>query len=530
MAKIDPNTTEDQLYQGGDHRPLLGPSIKGIRTHMIGANSVKERAEGVILPSYDYDLDTCDAAFPMSVGSCWKSSVDSANPKHFLPNAWAIPLLCYTFMGPNNEHFISPMNRKAMMESERWSVDDFADAFNDLWTSIKWDKTLTDRDKEYFCKKPDARTDARIPNRQTRFFSLADISGRENRERPETQLIAYSSAAHSYLVEQMRWRTDEDAKPIDPEWPRYMLGDPTRPEAALVWTVDKIQLDPKDPQATNCLMWTTKREILDSPLNTRCISPESLAKRFLMVDPANWNIPTYQEMVDWMVVNAHEEVTTEMIKAACGHRADVADRKFKPRSAAPRRGDYAEDSYDPMAAQLGAGAGSARSFAPTSSAPAPTTPSPAQQAAAASTAPVDPAATYLAGAPGGKPAQMTIEQLAQAPAGTKVKLDGVWKLVADSGLLPVEEETIPTDDEVIPGDDEVIPADDVVPAGPADGKTTTAEEQRRKIVNDAAYAALPEEAKVRLDKLSVELAALKNQGIDETPAHLIDELVAFMTT
>lgn len=524
MAKIDPNTTEDQLYQGGDHRPLLAPHIKGIRTHMIGAGSVKERVEGVILPSYDYDLDTCDEAFPMSVGACWKSSVDSNNPKHFLPNAWAIPLLCYPFMGENNDHFISPMNRKVMMDNEQWSVEDFADAFNDLWTSIKWDKSLTDRDKDYYCRKPDARTDAKIPNRQTRFFSLAEITSRESRERPDVQLIAYTSAAHSYLVDQMRWRTDDDAKPIDPKWPRYMLGDPTRPEAAMVWTVDKIQLDPKDPQATNCLLWTTKREILDSPLHTRVISPETLTKRFLMVDPANWNIPTYQEMVDFMVVNAHEEVTTEMIKAACGHRAEVAERKFRHKSATPRREDDAGDSYNPMDAAMGPVQTDTRSFAPTA-APVPTqppTPPPAD--------PIDPAATYLAGVPRGKPEQMTLTQLRMTPAGTKVKLDGVWKLVADSGLFPATQGEVVPDDDVVPGD-EVVPDDDVVPGDDLPATASggiTPEAKRRMLVPDEAYAALSSARRSELDELSAKLADLQNRDIKDIPADLMDQLMSFL--
>lgn len=536
MAKIDPNTTEEQLFEGGNYRSMLAPHLHGIRSNIIGAQSVKDRVEGVILPSYDYDLDTCDAAFPLSVGSCWKSTPDKDNPKHFLPNAWAVPLLCYTFMGENNEHFISPLNRKFMIDSERWSVEDFADAFNDLWCSIKFDKGLTDRDKEYYLKKPDFRTDAKIPARQSRFFSLADVTAKDSRDRPDTQLVIYTSAAHSYLVEQMRWYNDPGVTPRDPRWPRYLLGDPTSPEAAMVWTVDKIQLDPKDPQATNCLMWTTKREILDSPLHTKTIPESSLAKRFLMVDPANWNIPTYQEMVDFMVVNAHEEVTTEMIKAACGHRADVGERKFRARSGAARQQDSNTDSYNPMDAAVNAA--STRSFAPTNDviptspaatvAPEATLPATAPAATVPATVPttIPAPVTYLAGVAGGVPAQMTVAQLAAGPADLMVNVAGVWKSVAESGLVPVQ---------VVPSTVPVTTVPTTVPVttvpSHADGgrPVITPEEQRRKIMPDElTYAQLPADRKAQLDELSAELAALKNQGIDDTPAHLMDQLVAFL--
>ena len=109
MAIIDPHTTEDQLQQGGDYRPMLGagPRNSGLKMYMIGANATKDQVQGVILPSFDYSLDTCDQAFQQSVGAFWKSTPDPKHPKHFLPNGWAVPLICYTFMGPNNEHFIS---------------------------------------------------------------------------------------------------------------------------------------------------------------------------------------------------------------------------------------------------------------------------------------------------------------------------------------------------------------------------------------------------------------------------------------
>jgi hypothetical protein len=134
--------------------------------------------------------------------------------------------------------------------------------------------------------------------------------------------------------------------------------------------------------------------------------------------------------------------------------------------------------------------------------------------------------TYLAGVAGGVPAQMTVAQLAAGPADLMVNVAGVWKSVAESGLVPVQ---------VVPSTVPVTTVPTTVPVttvpSHADGgrPVISPEEQRRKIMPDElTYAQLPADRKAQLDELSAELAALKNQGIDDTPAHLMDQLVAFL--
>ena len=82
MAKITVHTTQDAIENTSDRRPMLSAAHKGRRVQFLGADSIKNQWEGVILPSYDYELDTCDQAFPLSVSSCWKNEADKHSPKH----------------------------------------------------------------------------------------------------------------------------------------------------------------------------------------------------------------------------------------------------------------------------------------------------------------------------------------------------------------------------------------------------------------------------------------------------------------
>ena len=499
MAIVNPHTTQEDIQNTSDRRSLLNPELK-MRVQFLGANSVKERWEGVTLPAYDYSLDTCDRAFPLSVGKCWQNIPDPNYPKHFIPAAWAVPFWCYTFLGDVNEHFISPSNKSVMLGKEDLTSDDIADAFNDISKIIRFDKKLSAAEKDYYFKKPDRTSDARIPTRQMKFFSFNNYTTKDTRSKPVTELIAYSGGAQDHNVEQMRWHRDDNVAVLDPRYPRYLLGDPTRPEAALVWSVDKRMLDPKDPQETNVFIWSQQREILDSPVVTRVITEEMLSKRFLLIDPANWNFPSYQEMVDF-AVNHLPGIPIELIKEGCGHRADVGERRHIPRAPKNDRRDSreaADDDYNPMNSarnrQEEEPASPQRTFAPT---PPPI--DPATAAAPAPTPVVTPpadTATYLVAPPGGAPSSMTVSQLIAAVAVDKalfVLIDNAWVMAVDSPLVP-KAPVVPAVPSVptVP----TVPAVPSVPTVPAAATPTTAAPQydlvtvRRQMVSDERYATL----------------------------------------
>ena len=133
-------------------------------------------------------------------------------------------------------------------------------------------------------------------------------------------VVFYTGSAYSYLIEQMRWPHQDKEDPRDPDFPQYMLGDPTNPKGALEWHIDKVQLDPRDTQETNVICFTERREFLDPDQKVRPVRPELIEARFMLPDPNNWNIPTYEEQV------AYFECT-----AGCG----APDRRWEKNGIAP---------------------------------------------------------------------------------------------------------------------------------------------------------------------------------------------------
>lgn len=517
MAIINPHTTEKELYSATGGSSLLGPIGRenGLRVLMLGASSVKEKLSGVLLPSYDYTLDTVDTAFGASVGPCWKNVPDPEHPKHWQPNGWATPLFFYTFVGASNAHFISPVNRRKMLGKDTMVDGDDDDAFNDLYWYIKKNKQFSDTQRDYYLKKPARDKDARVPNRQTKFAAFASTTTKDDRD-PKVNVILYTPGCQGNMIDQMRWINEDQSLAIDKRFPRYLLGDPTRVESAMVWDVDKRKLDPSDPQETNCILWTDQREVLRDPLVTRPITRDELLKRFVLIDDTNWNFPTYQEMVDFMVAE-FTEVPIDLIDAACGHRANVGTRKEARQHAAPANTAPAHDDtvaavtsmFERVAPPTNPAA--APAAAPSTVAPIP--PMPPELAAAPAPAPAPVVATmYVVAVPGSQPQQITFaELLARAnESGLQVVVGNAWVPVASSGLIPPAMPPVPPAMPPVP----TMPA---IPAAAAPVATTTAPPDatavRRSVCSDSRYEAMSPHCKAAVDEVTTQVAQARAAGL-----------------
>ena len=445
MATIFTHVVDaDAVYGEGDWRPILGegPRKDNWRVLLIGKQQAEQKLHGVILPSYDFTMDLEDKSFMKSVAPCWTSQPQKGMERHFAANAWAIPIMMYPYLGPNKEHWISPSNRRNMIGNDVVDADDTMDAFDDLNKSIRKNKQLTQARRDFFLKAESMKEDALIPTRAVRYFAMSEAADRENDWGPV--LIGFTGSAYSYLIEQMRWRHEDAGEARDPNWPKYMLGDPTDPAAALEWHVDKVLLDAKDTYETNVLCFTERREFLDKDQKTRKISEAMLARRFLMVDPANWNIPTYEEQVEYMMASFDPAVTADMIRAACSYRCRFEIPKQRPESVRlnepeePARRSYREEEVpNPVAAVTNGG------LVPRSSAP----PMPRDELSV----PSEP--VYPAGKPGAPPQKLTVAQLREVVAsgayeGYKVKVNDEWKSIETCGLvdIPSAIESVPVDD------------------------------------------------------------------------------------
>ncbi len=544
-----PHTTEEELHENDGYRSFLGdkPMKDGWRLHMIGKGDIEEKTNGVIYPGYDWELNLEDEAFATSTSNFWTTSADKEYPKEFVPGSWAVPWYYYPFLGESNTHFFSPMNRKKMIGAADFSADELADAFNELWKYVKFGKQFTQKDKDYYTKNVKTATgyeDAPIPNRRTGYFSQGKTFGKKNKEGAKS-LLVYSSSAHGYLVEQARWRRDDGDPILDPKLPRYLLGDPTKVDAALVWDVNKLLLDTKDAQETNCLMWTDEREVLRDPLVTRPITKADLASRFNMWDPASWDFPTYQEQVDFMVAEFHK-VDLELIREVCGHKADIdtslrkdSKKKDGPSESAAKEKERSE-SYDPLAAAVAAASGgrsepstppSEPSKPPGDTVPAEekvpaaeTVPAATETVPVAETVPAVEEPTWAAGEPGGAARRVTAAEILAAKA-TKlmVNYEGGWKTAAVVAeiLFPPKKETAPAA-ETVPLEEtvptETVPAAETVP-------TSIDMDALRGTLPPGAYDKLDAAGKAELDGVLVQIEKLRLAG-EAVPEALTDRIFA----
>lgn len=526
MSKVfTPVVDADAVYGDGDWRPLLGAGIrKEWKLHMIGKQSIDARLRGITYPAFDWTLSMDDKAFGTSFSPCWSSTPDKRLGRHFTPNAFALPLLIYPYMGEKKEHWFSPGNLRNMIGGEDLSQDDTADAFDDLNRWIRRNKNFSQAQKDAFVKAPSMRDDALVPSRSLRYFSLNRCFDKETQW--HDAVVAYTASAYSYLIEQMRWAHQaQDGPPRDPDFPQYMLGDPTHPDSAIEWHVDKVLLDDKDTTETNVMCFTERQEFLDENQRTHKFRDEDLERRFLLPDPKNWNIPTYEEQVEYMLNHYDPSVTIDMIKAACAYRfngeipssrpghivASVSTSAASSSASAPeeRRSSSrrsSEPEADPVAAVTGGGR--AR-MTPPSDPPVPqrrSSPPRGAEAEASAPAPANTATTaaanavtYWAGRPSQKPSKLTVEEMqALYDAGdsenVKVMLaPNQWVLLEDSGLI--QKRAAPADEEVpmIPDDDEppMIPDDTpVVDAGPAKEGQITRAQMKERLFPDGTFDAL----------------------------------------
>ena len=151
-----PTTDADALYGDGDWRPILGenPRKADWKVYMIGKTSIEHRMRGIFLPSFDWTKELNDQSFFQQVGPCWTAREDPHSPRHFTPNAFALPILMYPYMGENKEHWISPQNRAKMIGFDNADPAEFADAFDDLNKWIRKKYRNDEARKDFFLKAP----------------------------------------------------------------------------------------------------------------------------------------------------------------------------------------------------------------------------------------------------------------------------------------------------------------------------------------------------------------------------------------
>lgn len=521
--------------------------------YSFGKTSVDMRMKGIILPSHDYTVPLHDEKFDNTVAPMWTDKKLENNERHFGTTAWGLPLAIYPYLGESKEHWLSPSNLRQLIGRESVTKDEAADAFDDLNKWVRSKTTgLSQQEKDFFLKTETYKDNPKVPGKTVRYVSETEVEDKENGR--HKAVVMYTTSNHSYIVEQARWYNVDGGPPRDPRYKNYLLGDVTNPEAALVWQAGRRVLSVgKDQKEINVFCFTQRPEFLDADQETWKVSQEMLDQRFRICDPKNWNIPTYEEQVEYMLTNYDPAVTIDMIKAACSHRCNFEIPSARPesvriRSQAASGGDGGNETQQRSEAEREAQyraettAQSSSSFAPSGSAPVIPTGDAGNAEVPVST--TSEPTTYRCGRPKQKPEHLTQEQLQKVIdngdyEGFKVEVSkGQWKPIEESGLvrLPAPEETIP-DNDLIPDDDEV-PSDDAVPGdapapqgndaptsegGNTPGQKCSLEEMHARIFTEPEeFAQLPADKQARANEIVKEAWEATGFGADpELPTKYI---------
>lgn len=437
-----PHTSEDDLGYSGSWRGLLSSAVvdSGIKLQVLSKKSKDDDTTGVLMPSFDWGMNPADPAFSAGVWPHMSTTVDPKKTVHFIPNPWGTPWKCYTFQGPLNEQFFSPSNRAKMIGGEHVDKDLLADAFDDVYMYIKRNPEFDGQAKDYYLKKPDIQTDARVPLVERRYFS--NTLNRDKASTNDTHVIElYTSAAYHYLISQMRWATRFGGTPIDPKWPAYLIGDPTNPDGALVWHQQKLLVEGLKMES-NVICFTKQPEQIAAQPERRPISEAQLAARVNLYDANSWNWPTYQEMVEH-AVEYWTEVPRDLIADACGHRATVPLRTKKATvvdgGGAPKGGVGAEPSSAPPQE-------SSVAFKD----PTPQPAAAAQAASQPAAAPVEDSMWVAGPVTGGAVVKWTLQAVRDFAASgklttEKVSVNNVWVPFAEAGFAPPAPPAPPAD-------------------------------------------------------------------------------------
>ena len=495
---------DDDFSGSGNHRSVLAPDIK-MRLNFFGASAAKEQWRGINLPPFDVSLirDPKDKeSYIESIGPCWSDVPDET--RFYLPGPWSRKFIFYTFLGESNTHFMSPRNRKKFVTNRDYTDMDLADAFDDIRFFVKNSKALTEQQRKALLEKNkqgDRYFDSPVPQGTFRHVLFSEYWSVQNAT-PRVELMAITASAYNHLIDQMRWLVDDRNPSIGNTCKQYLLGDAlSDPSGALVWFPTKREIG--DFGLANVMAYTP-REQNTAGFERRAISREALRQRFLLTEESNWNIPSYQDMVDFAVAEL-PNIPLEIIKQACGSRADVGDRGNSFANAVT--------GFDPMA-QAQEQQRYAQSAAPPTG----------NIATVPAVLPTVPAAdpSYLVGVPGAVPTMTPLSGLVSVLNSTPTAMvqmpDGNWLPLSTSGLVQVAVPTVPTVPAAAAATVPTVPVPATATATAVVNQADGVEDLQhfRRFCPDERYARLTPAGKAEVDDVAKTLRQLKleNKPVD----------------
>lgn len=286
--------------------------------------------------------------------------------------AWYLTIRANRFFGKNGVSFISPLTMGLFAGA---TPEDKADPVLDVYRWLKEHggpgtkyASLTDKDnKNGYFKSPG---DAVIMN-----VCYKDGPTWKN------ALLMVSKTALADFKETLSLYAARDTKVHDDNFPKYLFGDITDPQSGLVVSTTTKKMDTGNDYV-GFAIGDSDKEIVGT--QSHPVGQDVLDARYELLSDETLKIPTYQEIVDYMVIDG--SVPIEVIEAACGHMATIDHEKA---GTLKTKAEYEAEEARRKAQST---QGGSTSLGPQDAAKTETPATPATPAAEAPAAPAKPAA------------------------------------------------------------------------------------------------------------------------------------------
>lgn len=291
---------------------------------------------GVILPAFDDDVSKHDSAYKLSVAPYRNLAGDRGKDGRPPFNGWFVPLGThpegskftvggvYKYFGRSKCTFISPISiglADPIVDLAIWirtqNKKHGDSRYMHLVTKAKFDPA-----------NPKSTPPTPLPSPSMAVLVNAVCTGSnphdEDKDKLKNRVLLMTETTFNELTADLNKYIPGGMAPIDPDNPRYLLGDITKPSAALVFRSEEAH---NSSITYTYLNFGSIKEVGNDSLvfegSTLEVTEEQLANRFDLTDLDNViNIPTYDEIVMQLLVEGlvPREVMIEAgIDKKCGH-------------------------------------------------------------------------------------------------------------------------------------------------------------------------------------------------------------------
>jgi len=276
----------------------------------------KTTAYGRILPAFDASMSPEDKAFKESFMAYRDENLgQDSDSKTVAFTPWYSMIYCYRFFGNAWEDILSPMTMRLLFPEDT-TAEECADPIADCRTFAESLARKGDEAMAALVKKPEnMKDDYALPQYDVK--AVMNVYMKEGKYEMANRLLILSQSALKYAKTRLAAPCTRNMDPRDKNWEDYMLGDITDPMTGLkfkIETVEDANLTLVVPSFSDDLYSLDGSEPM-------VVSKKVLADRVDLQELSNFNIPTYQDLVDFLVFDGM--IPVELIKRACSYMADV---------------------------------------------------------------------------------------------------------------------------------------------------------------------------------------------------------------